>query len=59
MMVGSDAPLPKSAEAAMTLAGELAVRIARGEGAASPREGLSRAKFPTTDTAFAAMLGCP
>jgi hypothetical protein len=37
MMVGSDAPLPDSLDAAAATAGELSVRIAKGEGPTSPR----------------------
>src|SRR6185437_15312015 len=37
MTVGSDAPLPDSLDAAAATAGELAVRIAKGEGAPGPR----------------------
>ncbi len=57
--LGSDAPLPATAEAAITLAGELAVRIAKGEGSASPRVGLAWVNVPTTDAEIDAMLGCP
>jgi hypothetical protein len=58
MTLGSDAPLPSNADEAATLAGELAVRIARGEGRAFPREAITWVKPPENDAEIAALLGC-
>lgn len=59
MSIGSDAPLPNTAAETEKLAGELAVRIARGEGTTTPREVLAWMKQPTNDADFAKLLGCP
>lgn len=59
VMPGSDAPIPATAEDAIELAGELAARIAKGEGSRSLRTGLSWVEQPTTEAEVDAMLGCP
>lgn len=58
MMVGSDAPLPPTADAAAKLAGELAVRIVKGEGDKGDRALPSYVAMPQDEAGLLALLGC-